>query len=84
MLPTKTLASREQKSVSGYKQSKEGLMVLAWSNKSHKHKLRLILLGKSKRPRPFKNVNIQNHSVNQVCQPKKHVDRFTSIYKMAL
>lgn len=55
-LPTQTLASQHEKSAPGYKRSKERLTILACSNVTGEHKLKLCLIGKSKNPRPFKNV----------------------------
>jgi hypothetical protein len=68
MLPTKTLAAREEKSAPGYKRSKERLTVMACSNASGEHKLKLTLIGKSKNPRAFKNVNVKNLPVNYANQ----------------
>lgn len=58
MLPSKTLAAREEKSAPGYKKSKETVTVLACANASGTVKLRPLIIGKSKKPRAFKNVNI--------------------------
>jgi len=56
MLPTKTLASKKEASAPGYKKSKERVTVLACSNVTGSHKLRLTLIGKSKKPRAFKKL----------------------------
>lgn len=56
MLPAKTLASKEEKSAPGHKKSKERLTILACSNATGNHKLKLVVVGKSAKPRAFKNV----------------------------
>ncbi|XP_054284043.1 jerky protein homolog-like [Macrosteles quadrilineatus] len=56
MLPTKTLASKKEAAAPGYKKSKERVTVLACCNVTGNHKLRLTLIGKSKKPRAFKNL----------------------------
>jgi hypothetical protein len=43
-------------------------MVLACSNTSGQNKLKLTLIGKSKNPRAFKNVNVKNLPVNYANQ----------------
>lgn len=59
MLPDKSLASHDEKSAPGHKMSKERITVLPCSNASGEHKLRLLVIGKSKKPRAFKNLNLQ-------------------------
>lgn len=56
LLPSKTLASKKEASAPGYKKSKERVTVLACSNATGNHKLRLTLIGKSKKPRAFKKL----------------------------
>lgn len=55
-LPTKTLAGGEEKSVLGMKSNKSRLTCLACSNTSSEHKLKLLVIGKSRNPRPLMNV----------------------------
>ena len=50
MLPSKILASREEKSAPGHKKSKERLTVLVASNASESHKMKLIAVRKSTKP----------------------------------
>lgn len=57
MLPGKTLASKLDDAAPGYKKSKDRVTVMACSNASGKHKLPLVLIGKSKNPRALKNIN---------------------------
>lgn len=55
-LPEKTLVHRnEAASVPGRKMLKERVMIMPCANASGKHKLKLLIIGKSKNPRPFKN-----------------------------
>lgn len=56
MLPTKSLALQSEKSAPGYKRSKERVTILACSNATGEHKLKLALIGKAKKPRAFKHV----------------------------
>lgn len=56
MLPTKTLASKQEAAAPGYKKSKQRVTILACSNATGTHKLKLTLIGKSKKPRAFKNL----------------------------
>lgn len=56
MLPKKTLASKEETAAPGHKKSKERVTVLAASNASGDHKLKLLVIGKSARPRALKNI----------------------------
>lgn len=58
LLPAKTLASREEKSAPGHKKSKERLTIMAASNATGNHKLKLVMIGKPAKPRCFKNVNM--------------------------
>lgn len=55
MLPTYTLASQQENSAPGYKKKKERVTILACSNATGSHKLPLGFIGKSKKPRAFKN-----------------------------
>uniref|UniRef100_K7FE06 HTH CENPB-type domain-containing protein n=1 Tax=Pelodiscus sinensis TaxID=13735 RepID=K7FE06_PELSI len=52
MLPSKTLASRAEASAP----DKGRMMILACSNATGNHKLRLTFIGKAKKPRAFKNI----------------------------
>lgn len=57
MLPTKTLASRQEDAAPGHKKKKERVTILACSNATGQHKLKLLMIGKSKNPRAFKKIN---------------------------
>lgn len=56
MMPTKTLAHVQEISTPGYKRSKERITILACSNVTGDHKLKLAVIGKSEKPRAFKHV----------------------------
>ncbi|XP_046686190.1 jerky protein homolog-like [Homalodisca vitripennis] len=58
MLPNKTLAAQSEKTAPGYKKSKERVTLLMCSNSSGSLKLRPLLIGKSKNPRAFKNIQV--------------------------
>lgn len=58
VLPNKTLAHSGEKSAPGRKVSKERITFMPCSNASGSHKLKLLVLGKSMKPRAFKNVHI--------------------------
>lgn len=53
MLPSKTLASEQERSDPGHKSSKEQLTVLCCANAAGSHKLKLGVIGKAKKPRLF-------------------------------
>lgn len=57
-LPSKSLASRRENSAPGYKTSKERVTILVCANATGTHKIPLLLIGKSKKPRCFKNIRV--------------------------
>ncbi|GFX90080.1 jerky protein homolog-like [Trichonephila clavipes] len=70
-LPKKSLASQDEKSAPGYKMSKDRVTLMACSNAFGNHKLPLMVIGKSAKPRDFKNVNMKSLPVNYRSQKKK-------------
>lgn len=74
-LPTKSLVSRNEKSAPGFKPSKERLTVMCCSNASGTHKLRLLVIGKSKKPRALKNIAIQALPVSYTNQKNSWMSR---------
>ncbi len=60
MLPTKTLASKEEISAPGAKKNKERITIMACSNASGAHRLPLMVIGKSARPRALNKINPKN------------------------
>ncbi|XP_054259713.1 jerky protein homolog-like [Macrosteles quadrilineatus] len=60
MLPSCTLASKEENSAPGYKKKKERVTIMACSNVTGNNKLKLCMIGKSNKPRAFKNFKDQS------------------------
>ena len=56
--PSKGLVSQNEVCARGYKLSKECLTVLACNNVTGTNKMPLMVIGKSAKPRVFKNVNM--------------------------
>lgn len=55
-LPRKTLASKREQSAPGHKVSKDRVTIMVCANSTGTHRLPLLLIGKAKKPRAFKNV----------------------------
>lgn len=55
-LPKTTLTSKRESSAPGHKISKDRVTVLNCANSTGNHRIPLLLIGKSQRPRAFKNV----------------------------
>lgn len=55
-LPRKSLASRQENAARGFKVSKERVTIMTCTNAAGTHKLSLLLIGKAKKPRCFKNI----------------------------
>lgn len=55
-LPRKSLASKREKTAPGFKISKQRVTVMVCANASGTHRLPPLMIGKSKKPRCFKNV----------------------------
>ena len=62
-LPTKTLAMSKEKSTPGQKSSKERITVMCCGNASGTHKMKLLVIGKAKKPRSFKGTEMENFPV---------------------
>ena len=69
-MPKKSLAAKQELGVPGFKMSKERLTVLAWSNAAGTNMLSLTVIGKSKKPRAFKNINVNSLPVHYKSQGK--------------
>lgn len=69
-LPSKTLVSYNEKSAPGHKSSKERITIMACSNISGSHKLKLLCIGKAKKPRSFKGTEMQYFPVDYYNQKK--------------
>lgn len=55
-LPRKSLASRQESAARGFKVSKERVTAMTCANADGTHRLPLLLIGKPKKPRCFKNI----------------------------
>lgn len=75
MLPSKTLASKEEKAAPGLKKSKERVTVLAAANASGNHKLQLMVIGKSAKPRALKNITKSALPVSYTNQKSAWMDK---------
>lgn len=56
LLPSQTLVHAKERSAPGRKMSKERVTFLCCANKTGDHTLRIMVVGKSKKPRSFKNL----------------------------
>lgn len=56
MMPSTTLAARDDSSVIGMKKNKERLTVMICANAAGTHRLPLMVIGKSCKPRPLKDI----------------------------
>ncbi len=79
LLPEKTLAGGYEKTAKNFKKPKDRVTILAAANASGDCRLPLLLIGKSKKPRCFKNVNISALPVIYANQKKAWMD--ASIFK---
>lgn len=69
-LPTKTLAFQKEKSAPGHKVSKDRLTIMTCANASGSKKLKLVVVGKAKKPRSFKGTEAKNLPVKYFNQKK--------------
>jgi hypothetical protein len=69
MLPQKTLASNRDNSLTGIQVAKDRVRVPACSNASGTYKLLLFVIGTSRKPRAFKNLNLSSLPV--YCRAQK-------------
>ena len=70
-----TLASGCERTVHGFKTKKDRLTIMVCVNASRTHKLSLSAIEKLKKPRAFKNLNIDLMPVNYYPQPKAWMDQ---------
>lgn len=75
MLPNKSLVHRKETRAPGFKKSKERITVLPCSNATGNHKLRLLIIGKSKKPRAFKNLALQGLPASYSNQKSAWMDK---------
>ena len=69
-LPEKTLAHRDEKSAPGHKKAKERLAVLFAVNSTGCHKMHPLIIGKSRKPRCFNHLNMNNLPAHYTSQNK--------------
>lgn len=55
---TRTLVHKEEKSAPGIKESNQRITIMPCSNISGENKIQLMVIGTSKNPRPFKNIQL--------------------------
>ena len=72
-LPSKALAANEEATATGFKKNKERVTVLTCANASGKHKLKLLVIGKSKNPRALKGT--RNLPVTYRSQPNAWMNK---------
>lgn len=70
-LPSKTLAFQKEKSVPGHKSSNERLTIMTCSNVTGSKKLRLVVIGKAKKPQSIKGNEAKNLPVHYFNQKKR-------------
>lgn len=74
-LPVQTFVSEDEKKVSGRKLQKDRITLMTCANASGSHMLKLLVVGKSKQPRAFKNVKIESLPVNYTSQSRAWVTK---------
>lgn len=67
-LPDKTLASLSEKSAPGFKMQKDRITAMVCANASGSHRFPLLIVGKSIKPRSFKNLNLNALPVQYYAQ----------------
>lgn len=75
MLPSKTLAAKNEKQARGYKQQKQRVTLMACCNANGSHKLPLMVIGKSQNPRCFRHSDRNTLPVQYSAQKKAWMDR---------
>lgn len=65
LLPKKTFVHREEASAPGRKLAKDRVTFMPCSNASGTHKMTMLVIGKAKNPRAFKNVKLPVDYMNQ-------------------
>lgn len=77
MLPKKTLATRKEKKAPGHKECKDRVTIMNCANASGTHKIPLLLIGKSLRPRCFKGKS--NLPLEYRAQPSSWMSRTSHV-----
>lgn len=74
-LPQKTLASFSEKTAPGFKLQKDRITAMVCANATGNHRLPLLVIGKSKKPRAFKNLNINALPAKYYAQKSAWMDQ---------
>ncbi|KAL4135498.1 hypothetical protein QTP88_007104 [Uroleucon formosanum] len=74
-LPQKTLTSFSEKTAPGFKFQKDRITAMVCANATGNHRLPLLVIGKSKKPRAFKNLNMNALPVNYYTQKSAWMDQ---------
>lgn len=74
-LPTRTLANQQETRAPGHKASKERLTIMCCGNAAGNHKMKLVMIGKSKKPRSFKGTEAKSLPVHYYHQKAAWMDR---------
>lgn len=76
LLPSKTYVSDKEKTAPGRKISKQRITFLACTNATGSHKLKPLVIGKSKNPRAFRNFNLPvNYRSSKTAWMTMHIFR---------
>ncbi|XP_020843961.2 tigger transposable element-derived protein 2 [Phascolarctos cinereus] len=74
-LPSRTLAFETEHSTSGYRSSRERIIIMCCANATGLHKLNLCVVGKAKKPRSFKGTEPSNLPVSYFSQKGAWIER---------
>lgn len=83
-LPTKTLVAKEERSAPGYKISKDRVTLMACSHVTGDHKLKLLIIGKSKNPRAFKKIKQRDSLPVYYIHQKSALDELCNFQNLVL
>ncbi len=75
LLPSKTLAFKNDSNVAGHKPNKDRVTGIICANASGSHKVPLVIVGKSKMPRCLRGLDIDNFSAKYMSQANAWVNR---------
>ena len=73
-LPSRTLALETEQSSSGYRSSRERIIIMCCANATGLHKLNLCVVGKAKKPRAFKGADLSNLPVTYFSQKSAWIE----------
>lgn len=73
--PKKTLATGKEKTAPGFKEPKKRVTVMCCANASGTHKLKLVVIGKSEKPRAFKHIAVNDLPVVYYAQKSAWMDK---------